>query len=89
MTKEILNEGNTIVRDEEIGRMLFNLKCRWSDERDYEDFNDYIDVMKSFIEKKGYKFIKLTKSFILTLQGKYETYCLKITYGRTKISIAK
>jgi hypothetical protein len=40
---------------------FINLYYRWSDEKEYEDFNDYIVVMKAWVEKEGFEFIKGTK----------------------------
>ena len=37
--------------------LLCNLKFRWDDEKDYEDFNDYIKVIKD----KYPEIIKVTK----------------------------
>ena len=42
-----------------------NLKERWQDEREYEDFKDYIEEAKKRFEKIGFKLVKMTKSFNL------------------------
>lgn len=34
------------------------LFSRWQDEKEYEDFNEYVKVMKQLIEELGGKFIK-------------------------------
>ena len=40
---------------------LSNLWCRWQDEKEYEDWNEYASVMKQRIEKQGGDFIKAYK----------------------------
>jgi hypothetical protein len=40
---------------------FINLYFRWSDEKEYEDFNDYIALMKVWVEKGGFEFVKGTK----------------------------
>jgi len=37
------------------------LQARWQDEKEYEDWNDYVDAMKKAIEKHGFQFIKAKK----------------------------
>ena len=44
---------------------LFYLYDRWQNEKEYEDFADYIEHAKDFIEEFGLTFIKMTKSHIL------------------------
>ena len=39
-----------LVNNEKIGNTFFNLFERWQDEHEYEDFRDYIKVMKTSIE---------------------------------------
>ena len=42
---------------------LYMLKYRWMDEREYEDFNDYIENAKKNI--KSFKIKKMQKSFAI------------------------
>ena len=42
---------------------LYMLKFRWMDEREYEDFNDYIENAKKNI--KSFKIKKMQKSFAI------------------------
>lgn len=46
--------------NEKLLRTLAELYFRWRDESEYEDFNDYIKVLKTLIPK-GSKFVKATK----------------------------
>jgi len=46
---------------------LYYLKQRWSDEREYEDFDEYVKIFKDTFKKYGFENIKLTKSFKVTL----------------------
>lgn len=43
-----------ICNNEETLVTLVNLRGRWEEEKDYEDFNDYVEVMRNL------RFIKLT-----------------------------
>ena len=89
MKKEIETEAKEIIGNKNIIDALFNLKGRWQDESEYEDFNDYIVVIKDIVNKQGYTFIKLTKTFVLTLTGKFATYCVKIKGYSISISLSK
>lgn len=55
---------NTIMEN---GR-LFYLYDRWQDEKEYEDFADYIEQAKNFITDFGLVFVKMTKSFKVTIR---------------------
>ena len=48
---------------------LFYLYDRWQDEKEYEDFADYIEHAKDFIEEFGLTFIKMTKSFKVVIRN--------------------
>ena len=45
-----------------IAQHLGYLFDRWQDEKEYEDFSDYVASMKKIIEGAGGKFVKMTKS---------------------------
>lgn len=49
---------------------LSYLEYRWADERKYEDFNDYIKIVKEMAEKAGFEFKSMTKTFKITLARK-------------------
>lgn len=40
-----------IVNNSDLLNLLLNLNYRWQDEKEYEDFNEYIKVMKSEVLK--------------------------------------
>ena len=83
------NEAREIINNKSIVYPLFELRERWRDEGKYEDFNEYITVIKNSVEKQGYKFIKLTKTFSLTLEGKFATYCINLKGNSASINLAK
>ena len=41
----------TLINNENVFNTIYNLCDRWRDEEGYEDFNDYVKVMKSAVEK--------------------------------------
>jgi hypothetical protein len=47
---------------------LFYLYDRWQDEKEYEDFADYIEQAKNFITDFGLVFVKMTKGFKVTVK---------------------
>tara|TARA_R110002051_G_scaffold275935_1_gene336900 strand:+ start:50 stop:310 length:261 start_codon:yes stop_codon:yes gene_type:complete len=47
---------------------LWYLRERWEDEKDYEDFADYIEKTRNFVEKFGFTFIKMTETFKIHMQ---------------------
>lgn len=67
------------------------LKARWSDEKDYEDFNDYIKEIKKVIPKK-LKFIKMSKSFTIKMKftetTAVEIYCKPTTINNRLIPLS-
>ena len=48
---------------------LFYLYDRWQDEKKYEDFADYIEQNKDFIEEFGLIFVKMTKNFKIVVRN--------------------
>ena len=48
--------------------MMASLWSRWQDEKEHEDFADYIKIAKAAIEKAGCEFVKLDKRFNLWLK---------------------
>jgi hypothetical protein len=64
--------GNEIAKRDKIGDeitkrfeptldVLCNLYDRWSVEREYEDWNDYVDLMKKLPLPEGAKFVRASK----------------------------
>lgn len=60
--KLILANKNKIALD------IFYLKDRWSDEKEYEDFNEYKKVLKSYFKDTGFTVKKVSKAFTVTFQ---------------------
>ena len=57
-----------------------NLQQRWSDEKEYEDFADYIARAKSVIEEYDGTFISLTRSpFLLKFKFGEQEQGIKVT----------
>ena len=52
---------NAILNHEKFSDFLFYLKCRWKDEREFEDFAEYEKAMKKNIPESRPEFIKGTK----------------------------
>lgn len=49
---------------------VYELKDRWQDEREFEDFNDYVEVIRSIT---GLPKLKMTKTFVITVtEGCFE-----------------
>ncbi len=61
-------------------QFLGNLNARWNDEKEYEDFNEYIEVMKKRVELAGFKFVKMAKKpFAVHFQVASRIYIMKAT----------
>ena len=82
---------------EENAQKLFNIKYRWLDEKDYEDFNDYIQVVRELFTSSGFDFKKWTKRGELVLEStvNYNGKDFRMSYtakfmssGQLKISSA-
>jgi len=58
---------------------LFYLYDRWQDEKEYEDFADYIEQAKDFIVDFGLVFVKMTKGFKVTVKHIDTLVEIKIT----------
>lgn len=44
---------------------LFYLQDRWKDEKEYEDFAEYQEVVSKIFKEYGFTDIKLLKSFVI------------------------
>ena len=69
---------------------MLNLHARWQEEKEYEDFNDYENVFRTWIPK-GFALIKATKrpfgfTFQVGTDAVYSITCSSKTYswGRIK-----
>jgi len=47
---------------------LYDLKSRWEDEQQYEDFKDYKTVIIKLAEKRGIKPSRITKNFTISFK---------------------
>lgn len=52
---------NNLVNSSKVFNTFINLKFRWEDEREYENFDDYVKVMIQAIKKETKKDVKLIK----------------------------
>ena len=87
---------NTLVNSQKILNLFVNLYMRWQDEKEYEDFNEYIEVMTSNVKNVignitdakgtkcpfGIKFTHDNKRLHLTLK-------VQNGYANLKIATAK
>jgi len=83
---------NTIVKKKlselfDNAELLWYLKDRWQDEREYEDFADYIQKVKEFVEKKDFIFIKMTKGFKITIKHLTTLITLQIRTNNVGVTI--
>lgn len=85
----IMDEQQTIIKNENLISQICYLKNRWKDEREFEDFSDYVTAMKDTLKTEGYELVKLTKTFAITLIGKYATYLLKFKGGYLTVYLDK
>lgn len=65
------------------------LKDRWADESEYEDFNEYKKVIKTQLEKLGFKFISATKGFKIKFSWGDILYDLKINLNSVNLKWTK
>ena len=65
---------------------LFYLYDRWQDEKEYEDFADYIEQAKNFIVDFGLVFVKMTKSFKVTVRHIDTLVEIKITRSGANVT---
>ena len=87
--EQIKKEAQEIIKNKNIIFPLFDLKARWKDEYEYEDFNEYKNVVKNLVKEQNYELVSLTKTFSLTLKGKFATYCIKLNRSSATISVVK
>jgi len=65
---------------------LFYLYDRWQDEKEYEDFADYIEHTKNFIEEHGLAFVKMTKGFKVTIKHNDIIVYIKINKSSANVT---
>ena len=81
-----MNEEKTVAETiyEKLQTSVIDLSCRWNDEKEYEDINDYGDVLKTKVEELDGTFVKMTKrpfGFTFTVDdAKYKIGCNATQY---------
>tara|TARA_R110002012_G_scaffold28758_1_gene89930 strand:- start:18885 stop:19169 length:285 start_codon:yes stop_codon:yes gene_type:complete len=65
---------------------LFYLYDRWQDEKKYEDFADYIEQTKDFIEEFGLIFVKMTKNFKIVVRNLDTLVEIKINKSNANVT---
>lgn len=66
--------------------VITNLKHRWADEREYEDFEDYRKIIVKTLEEAGYTVKSVSQGFKIVAVTEGITIELKV--GITKISVS-
>lgn len=83
-------EGRAEIMDNVLDKSadeLMYLRDRWSDEKEYEDFNDYKTRITEFMQKlvPGVSVLSITKSFDITLKMPGFPYNLILTVRASSI----
>jgi hypothetical protein len=89
MTKSALlsaKELLALLEKEGINQRMGELKSRWLDERQYENFSDYIKVGKALF-KAPFALVSMTKGFKCVVRNGEQTF--EVTFGVAKISISQ
>lgn len=60
-------------------KLIANLWSRWQDEKEHEDFAEYVKVIKAAVEKSDCEFVKLDKRFNLWLKVNKVPCYIKMT----------
>lgn len=73
---QALQDLLTTDNGEKVARIetLFYLEDRWQDEKEYEDFAEYIKVAKKLFDGTGYEFMRLTRGFKITVRKDGTTF---------------
>ena len=54
-----------------VGDQLAALKSRWADEKEYENWDSYVTLMKTLTDSvEGAEFVAISKKFVLQWRGK-------------------
>jgi len=86
LTKNMYKGAVGLVDDIMDDGRLFYLYDRWQDEKEYEDFADYIEHAKEFIEEYGLVFVKMTKGFKITMKHKDIIVYIKINKNGANVT---
>jgi hypothetical protein len=87
MTREEIQKKLRTFLDGEGGTRLDYLQSRWRDEREYEDWSEYVAEMKKLVPE-GFEFERATKSpFGFTMTAKGMPGAMQVTATATTIKI--
>tara|TARA_R110000787_G_scaffold284337_1_gene397912 strand:- start:763 stop:1047 length:285 start_codon:yes stop_codon:yes gene_type:complete len=86
LTRDMYQGAVGLVDDIMDDGRLFYLHSRWQDEKEYEDFADYIENAKEFIEENDLVFIKMTKGFKITMKHKDIIVYIKINSNSANVT---
>ncbi len=65
---------------------IYYLKSRWADEREYEDFAEYVEVMKTIWAETSFECLSLNKNFEAVLHDKIRGRNWKVKFNWNNIS---
>lgn len=70
-----------------IARRMDQLEGRWQDEKEYEDFADYVKNIKLLVEASGGVFEKLTeRPFAVTYTAEYKHHEVRVMKTGIKVT---
>ncbi len=80
--------------DSDVGDLVYSLKCRWDDEKEYEDWAGYVSLAKIAVERYTedvLTFVKLSKkpfgiTASITIDDKLVNLILSATSSKIKIN---
>ena len=70
---------NTLVNSQKILNLFVNLYIRWQDEKEYEDFNEYVEVMAHNV--------KNVIGYITDVKGTQRPFGIKFTHNNNKLHL--
>lgn len=79
----------SLLADKDRQNKVYYLKDRWTDEREYEDFEDYKTAMKAIWDLTSFEFVSMNKSFSVVLKDKIQGHSFKVNFNRNGYTIAK
>jgi hypothetical protein len=75
-----MNSTNDIVEPtQSFYQLCANLYGRWQDEKEYEDFNDYVKVATEAATKQGLTLVKMTKRPFTVEVKNTKRFVIKVT----------
>lgn len=85
-TKKPVTKKELIADVSSLSQQFGNLRVRWQDEKEYEDFADYITAGKKIAKTIGAELVSMTKSFVIVLQRGDEAVKMVIRAGKAVLS---